>query len=85
MNEYFQTVTVSDKCCDEWIEYKGYSKNEAVAVRDYNNLKRTDTHYSSEVRSYRLPDDRAFEDLSDEEQCIVLSCYDIVNGIIARA
>ena len=76
--KYYQTVTTATAItCDEWIDYKGYDKEAALKQCDYEKSY-NDKNHSTEVREYDLPDDRKFENLDDDEQCAVLSCYNIL-------
>ena len=80
MKLFYQAVTTCDnsRVDDEWIEYEGYDLNAAIAKRDCENA-RHDAHHHTEVRSYRLPDERDFEDLDDDEKCDVLCFYDTID------
>lgn len=79
MKIYYQTVTTCDdsRVNDEWIVYEGYDLKEATAKREHEN-EYCGADYTTEVRAYRLPDERDFEELDDDEQCAVLSCYDVI-------
>ena len=79
--KYYQTVTTLAGCGDEWISYEGYDRAKAVEVRDdenSRNAKNTKQRYTTEVREYTVPEGKRFEDMSDAEQCDVLSAYDVV-------
>ncbi len=77
---YYMTVTTCSRpnVFDEWVQYEGYDKDEAIKMRDYRNLHECDKEFHTETRVHKLLDDRLYEDLSDDEQCAVLSCYDIL-------
>lgn len=77
--KYYQTVTTATTTCDEWIYYEGYDKEEAFKQCAHEK-SHNDKNHSTEVREYELPDDRKFEDLDDDEQCAVLSCYNVLRG-----
>ena len=79
MKKYYQSVMTSDRDYDEWVNYEGYSKEQALKATAERNSKCMDKHCHAETREYKLPDDRAFEELSDDEQCDVLSCYDVID------
>lgn len=79
MKKFYQSVTVSAKSTDEWIEYSGYSAEEAKKMTEYYNKFRTTKNYRTETREYKLIDEREFEELSDTEQSDVLSCYDVID------
>lgn len=84
-NIYYETVTTREKSDTEWVEYAGYDKEKALercedenehhAKATFSGVK---NDYHTEVRAYKLPDERKFEELSDDEQCEVLSCYDTI-------
>lgn len=77
--KYYQTVTTAPTItCDEWINYSGYDIDAAKAIRD-DVKAHNDKNHTTEVREYELPDNRKFEELDDDEQCAVLSCYNIID------
>ena len=80
MRLFYQTVTICDnsRVDDEWIGYEGYDLDAAIAKRDYENA-RCDAHHHAEVRSYRLPDERDFDDLDPDEQSNLLCFYDTID------
>lgn len=76
--KFYQTVTTAPTItCDEWIYYGGYDIDAAKAIRD-DMKAHNDKNHTTEVREYELPDDRKFEELDDDEQCAVLSCYNVL-------
>lgn len=77
--KYYQTVTTAPTITnDEWIYYSGYDIDAAKAKRD-DEKAHNDKKHTTEVREYELPDDRKFEELTEDEQSAVLSCYNIID------
>lgn len=79
MMKYYQTVTTAPTITyDEWIYYSGYDIDAAKAIRNAEK-SHNDKNHTTEVREYELPDDRRFEDLDDDGQAAVLSCYNVID------
>lgn len=74
--KFYQTVTIADNADDEWVYYEGYSLADALRQAEYENSHCIDKHFSTEVREYEI--DKAWEDMTDDEQCAAMFGYNIV-------
>lgn len=75
--KYYQTKTTCDNCDEEWLEYAGYDEEEAKRVCYWSNRPRkSNSDFRTEVRVYETS--VPFEELDDDEQCCVLSSYDVL-------
>lgn len=76
--KYYQVIDycIDGNCCDEWLLHDGYDEAEAIEIcRKYRNACK-DKRFCCEVRVFDT--DVPFEELDVDEQCCVLSCYDII-------
>ena len=77
MKEYYQSVRVSNDGTNEHVLYSGHNRLMALMQTTYHSGYDYMSH--TETREYTLPDERDFEELSDQEQCNVLSCYNVID------
>lgn len=79
MKKYYQSVTTCSRSDDEWLNYEGYNKAQAIAVTKHHKFY-NDAYHTTDTREFILPDDRDFEELSEDEQIAVLCCgYTVVD------
>lgn len=77
MRKFYESVRVDNKGTDEWTLWEGYDREEALRQSEYH--RRYDHCSHTETHEYTLPDERDFDELSDYEQCEVLSSYNIID------